>query len=356
IYYASETIAVGTVVEVINPTEIKGRPYSNFNVSLRINGLLKGTLTLGNEPPYLNIYQNKSDFKNHNGNYLKNEKEYLLFCGATFPTATNEIRLINPLQGALEVKKDHIVKNKYSKMLGIDGKSVTEVMEQIRSLNKPISCAPEIGTLPNLDEPVSSEVAPTAKKAMPIYPVFENTDWGMTQDEVLSALSLTKSDWSEVPDPENDGTRLQFIKKSFNAYGKIADVLFVFSADSKHNIGLIEIRIACDNEESVKAIKQELNKKYKSDDSNNNWKTGSIVSKHPKWDLLQKAIIKETDEKNTDIPKDKQISVKDTIPNFGKLELATIGYLSLTDDLKNGKTGGVFYFGGYNAAWANSME
>ncbi|MFZ2537827.1 MAG: hypothetical protein WAX04_02860, partial [Oscillospiraceae bacterium] len=42
IYYASETIAVGTVVEVINPTEIKGRPYSNFNVSLRINGLLKG--------------------------------------------------------------------------------------------------------------------------------------------------------------------------------------------------------------------------------------------------------------------------------------------------------------------------
>ncbi len=158
IYYASETIAVGTVVEVINPTEVRGRPYSNFNIALRENRLLKGTLTSGNEPPYLNIYQNKNDFKNKNGSYLKDKKEYLLFCGATFPNATREVRLINPLQGALEIKKDHIVKNKYSKMLGVAGMSVTEVMEQIKSIKKPLSCAPEVGTVPNLDEPVSSEV------------------------------------------------------------------------------------------------------------------------------------------------------------------------------------------------------
>ncbi|MFZ2537346.1 MAG: hypothetical protein WAX04_00375, partial [Oscillospiraceae bacterium] len=355
IYYASETIAVGTVVEVINPTEIKGRPYSNFNVSLRINGLLKGTLTLGNGPPYLNIYQNKADFKNHKGNYLKKEKEYLLFCGATFPTATNEIRLINPLQGALEIKKDHIVKNKYSKMLGIDGKSVTEVMEQIISFNKPTSCAPEVGTLPNLDEPVSSEVAPTAKKAMPIYPVFANTDWGMTPDEVLSALGWSKSDWKEIKDTGNDGIVLHFTRENVQVYGTTTTIVFDFSTYLKRDIGLIDIRVSCDNEASVTAIKTQLSKEYPSDETNTGWNTGNLVTEHPNWELVIKSIIEGIEERNANEPKDRQLSTKNVFRTYEKSELAVISYGSFKD-LEVDEPGGIFYFSGYYAALANSLE
>ncbi|MFZ2539460.1 MAG: hypothetical protein WAX04_11235, partial [Oscillospiraceae bacterium] len=73
--------------------------------------------------------------------------------------------------------------------------AIVLVVLLLSSCTNKINRTPEGGTLPDLEESSSSDVAAIAQKETPTYPVFENTDWGMTQDEVLSALSLTKSDW-----------------------------------------------------------------------------------------------------------------------------------------------------------------
>ncbi|MEG0693066.1 MAG: hypothetical protein RR444_08290, partial [Oscillospiraceae bacterium] len=81
IYYASETIAVGTVVEIINPNEKHDSSYSNYHVSLRESSLLKGAPSSENDgqTPYINVIQNKTDLNNQKINGLKKGKNIYYF-------------------------------------------------------------------------------------------------------------------------------------------------------------------------------------------------------------------------------------------------------------------------------------
>lgn len=226
----------------------------------------------------------------------------------------------------------------------------------LTSCSKNINCVPEVSSLPDIKQinssNTSSEDNPIIEKKMPEYTVFENTDWGMTPEEVLTALGLTASDWEELP-TDDELSDLQYVIKDTELYGAKVAIVFWFSNNPKRDIGLIQARVVCYDEESNSIIKETLDKKYsKPENREYIWKTDSIALDHPNWDLIEKSMIKETDEINANQPEDRQRSTKGFADCYGKESLASISYIPW----ENEEAVGFYNFYGYYVAWGNSFE
>lgn len=156
-------------------------------------------------------------------------------------------------------------------------------------------------------EPVSSDNALThsepvvladvpAPEEGSLYLKIGMADWGMTQEEVLSALHWSDSDWQSVhtvlDDYYTSGSRyFQYQKEGVLFFGQPVDVTFQFWGSSQANSRLTYVGLGCKTEEGSKQIQsilQELgwmNTQQDADtvDAVPIWDCGKEQQEHPGW-------------------------------------------------------------------------
>lgn len=227
--------------------------------------------------------------------------------------------------------------------------------------NSPVqenSSVQESNSVSSSRPPQPSSIEPVADKPEATYLKFANTDWGMTVEEVATAMGWSDSDWVKLEnpdDPEETTTIYQKDAMNMEQFGATADVLFFFE-----ETGLSSVRLYCKEEETVDTIMSGFDAEYLVFGKNTNdkgcpsYRCGSMLSEHPKWEQMRAQLIKQWNK----VVSDPLMNMEASLRVDGEQPLVYADYF--WSDNKKDETAsehvGVIELHGSAVAWANSLE
>lgn len=227
--------------------------------------------------------------------------------------------------------------------------------------NSPVqenSSVQESSSVSSSRPPQTSSTEPAAEKPVATYLKFANTDWGMSVEEVATAMGWSDSDWVKLENPNDpEETTIIYQKNAMimEQFGAVADVFFFFE-----ETGLISVRFYCREEDMVDTIMGWFDAKYPvfgqitNDKDWPSYRCGSMLSEHPKWEQMRAQLIKQWNK----VVSDPLMNMEAALRVDGEQPLVYADYF--WSDNKKDETAsehvGVIELHGSAVAWANSLE